>query len=157
MLTLLADTTLGACARDDIVMFLSDDGDAHALEMLHKIASHPRDLEDLCIMGECGEAIGKIMCREGKFDMEYIDGLLASSSNTGSALHNALDVIKSCRPDWYNQFHLENLENTPILKEKLIIEQFNLKSHNRLTATPNQSNKNYFQKIIHFLKKHLVV
>lgn len=127
VLALLADTTLDAGGRDDIVMFLSDDGDESALELLHKIASYPRDIKDLSVMGECGEAIAKIMCREGKFDMKYINGLLPSSGGTGSALHNALSVIKSCRPDWYEEFHLEDLENIKILKRELLIKNYNLK------------------------------
>lgn len=115
MIELLDDRTVDVGGRDDIVLLLSEKGDQSALDVLYDIASNPQNADDIFLIGCCGEAIGKIMCRTGDFQMKYINGLLPYK--WGSALHNAIAIIKESRPDWYKQYNLDNLSQTKLLKE----------------------------------------
>lgn len=113
LIDLLNDRSVDLGGRDDIVLFLTEHGDERALDVLYEIASNPQCVDDIELIEVCGEAIARIMCRVGKFQIRYIEGLLPYK--WGSALHGAISIIKESRPDWYNEYNLEDLDQTKIL------------------------------------------
>ena len=114
MLELLNDQTLDISGRDDLITHISDYGDESALSVLYSLASNPKSEDDLYLLDQFGEAIGRIMCRTGTFKLNYIEGLVPYKD--GSALHAAIRVIQLCRPDWYDKYNLESLKKTPLIK-----------------------------------------
>ena len=118
ILKLLADCTVDIGGRDDIAMYLAEQGQIDALETLHQIASNPKCENDIELIGQCGESLARIMCRHNYFDIKYIQDLLPYK--WGSALHSAIKVIKQNKPDWYNKYELHKLEEKPVLKHIII-------------------------------------
>lgn len=115
MIELLADRTIDVGSRDDIVLWLSEEGDERALDILHEIASNPKNIDDVYLIGKCGEAIGMIMCRTGFFDIKYIKDLIPYRG--GSALHSVLSSIKRCRPEWYEKYNLDEFDKIKTIKK----------------------------------------
>jgi len=69
LLDLLSDRTVDLGGRHDIVLCLDEEGNEACLDVLYEIASKPKCVDDLDLIGVCGEAIARIMCRAMKYQI----------------------------------------------------------------------------------------
>ena len=92
LIDVLIDNTARPDERDDAAMDLGRFNDDRALNALLRVGSNPN--EDEMILDSCGDSIGEILVKKGKYDPTFINNLAPVAR---SALYS---FIKEARPEW---------------------------------------------------------
>jgi hypothetical protein len=109
LIEILLDPTSSDSEKDDAVINLGNNfEDEETINLLIKV-SNSMEFNEM-IAASCGESLGQIWLRKGRINFEKLSRL------KGSALNEALSLIKAQRIDWYEEY----IEMTLDSKEKII-------------------------------------